>query len=77
MDPLKAQVRNGRLVLDEPTELPEGTEVELVPTDALDALDDEDRRRLHEALLRSQEDVAAGRVVPAGEFLAEVRRAEE
>jgi hypothetical protein len=27
---LKARVRGGRLVLDEPTELPEGTEVELV-----------------------------------------------
>ena len=26
---LKAQVREGRLVLDEPTDLPEGTEVEL------------------------------------------------
>ena len=28
---LKAQVRAGRLVLDEPTDLPEGTEVELTP----------------------------------------------
>jgi hypothetical protein len=28
---LKAHVKNGRLVLDEPTDLPEGTEVDLVP----------------------------------------------
>jgi hypothetical protein len=35
MTPLKARVKNGRLVLDEPTDLPEGDEVPLVPLDAL------------------------------------------
>jgi hypothetical protein len=30
MQPLKAHVKNGRLFLDEPTDLPEGTEVDLV-----------------------------------------------
>lgn len=73
MQPLKARVRNGRLVLDAPTDLPEGTEVELLPTDAWDALDDDDRRNLHEALIRSEEDVRAGRIAPADEFLAELR----
>ena len=36
---LKAKVRGGRLLLDEPTDLPEGTEVELTPVldDDLDA----------------------------------------
>jgi hypothetical protein len=33
MTPLKAVVKNGRLVLDEPTELPEGTEIELLPVE--------------------------------------------
>jgi hypothetical protein len=33
MQSMKARVRNGRLVLDEPTELPEGTEVTLSITD--------------------------------------------
>jgi hypothetical protein len=42
-EPLKAHVRNGRLVLDEPTDLPEGTEVELVVADSWDDLDDDDR----------------------------------
>jgi hypothetical protein len=74
MQPLKAHVRNGRLVLDTPTDLPDGTEVELVPADAWDGLDDEDRRKLHEALVRSEDDVRAGRVVPAEAFLAELRR---
>jgi hypothetical protein len=33
MTPLEARVKNGRLVLDEPTDLPEGDVVELVPRD--------------------------------------------
>lgn len=33
MHALKAHVQNGRLVLDEPTDLPEGEVVELVPLD--------------------------------------------
>lgn len=38
MLPLRARVTNGHLVLDEPTTLPEGTEVELVVIeDELDA----------------------------------------
>lgn len=74
MQPLKARVRNGRLVLDAPTDLPEGTEVELLPADAWDGLDHDDRRKLHEAFVRSEEDVRAGRIVPADAFLAELRR---
>jgi hypothetical protein len=38
----KAEVRNGRLVLDEPTDLPNGTVVELVEADAYAHLDGED-----------------------------------
>jgi hypothetical protein len=48
MRALKAQVRGGRLVLDEPTDLPEGTEVELVASDHVD-LDPEERARLDAA----------------------------
>ncbi len=55
MQPLKAQVHNGRLVLDEPTNLPEGEEVELVPVDEVlasggDYLDDEERAALDREL---------------------------
>jgi hypothetical protein len=39
MRPLKAHVRNGRLLLDEPTELPEGDIVELVHADDVHAVD--------------------------------------
>jgi hypothetical protein len=74
MVPLKAHVRGGHLVVDQPADLPEGSEVELVPVDGWDELDDEDRRRLHEALEASEEDVALGRVRPAEEVLTELRR---
>jgi hypothetical protein len=33
MPSFKAHVKNGRLVLDQPTDLPEGKEIELVPLD--------------------------------------------
>ena len=69
----KARVRGGRLLIDEPTDLPEGTEVELLPLDPGDWLDDGDRAALHDALLQSQADVEAGRLVSAEEILRELR----
>jgi hypothetical protein len=70
---IKARVRAGRLVVDEPTELPEGTEVELLPLDPGDWLDDADRAALHQALRESDADVAADRLVDAEEILRELR----
>jgi hypothetical protein len=72
--PLKARVRNGRLVLDEPTDLPEGTEIELVPADSWDDLPDEDRQRLHEALASSEEDCRQRRLRPVDDVLDELPR---
>ena len=60
---LKARVHNGRFVVDEPTELPEGTEVDLLPLDPGDWLTAEDRAALHRALSASQEDVDAEEVL--------------
>ena len=40
MNPVKARVKNGRLVLDVPTDLPEGEEVELVRLDEVRAGDE-------------------------------------
>ena len=70
---LKARVQKGRLVFDEPTDLPEGTEVELLPLDPGDWLNDEDRSALHRALVASEADVEAGRVIDANEVLRELR----
>jgi hypothetical protein len=70
---IKARVRAGRLVVDEPTELPEGTELELLPLDPGDWLDETDRAALHQALRESDADVAANRLVDAEEILRELR----
>jgi hypothetical protein len=55
MELLKARVHNGRLVLDEPTDLPEGEVVYLRPADAIvgeqaDEFDAEERDALNRAL---------------------------
>ena len=71
---LKARVKAGRLVVDEPTDLPEGTEVELLPLDPGDWLDDDARAALHRALMDSDEDVRAGRLVDADVILRELRQ---
>jgi hypothetical protein len=78
MHALKAHVKNGRLVLDEPTDLPEGDVVELVPVDEVlasggDYLDDQDRERLHESIREGIEQMKAGQLIDADEALAELR----
>lgn len=70
---IKATVREGRLVVDEPTTLPEGTEVELLPLDPGDWLDDADRAALHAALARSDADAAEGRLIDAADVLKGLR----
>lgn len=78
MQSLKAHVKNGRLLLDEPTDLPEGEEVELVPLDEVlanggDYLDEEERRRLHQSIARGIDDAEAGRTVDARQVIEELR----
>jgi hypothetical protein len=70
---VKATVRAGRLVVDEPTTLPDGTEIELLPLDPGDWLDDADRAALHRALAQSEADVAADRLVDAADVLKALR----
>jgi hypothetical protein len=71
MKALKVRVQNGHIAIDEPTTMPDGTEVEVVLVDE-DGLDEADRARLHAALAESEEDIAAGRLYPAEEVLAEL-----
>jgi hypothetical protein len=66
-------VTAGRLIVDEPTDLPDGVEVELLPLDPGDWLEDADREALHEALRQSDADVTAGRLIDASEVLKELR----
>ncbi len=78
MQSIKAQVKNGRLVLDMPTDLPEGELVELVPLDEVlaaggDYLDDEERAALHQSLRDSVAQMKAGKLIDADQALAELR----
>lgn len=72
MRTLAATVKHGRLVLDEATDLPEGSVVELVPADD-DDLDAEERAALHAAMDRSLDDIEAGRTRPVQAILGELR----
>ena len=73
MSPLRARVEKGRLILDEPTTLPEATVVDLVTDDEGDDLTDEKRRALHEALSAARKSAEAGRLRPASAVLDELR----
>jgi hypothetical protein len=68
MQVIKATVRNGRIVVDEPTSLPEGHEVELCVVND-DGMSDEERRRLHESIARGIRDGRAGREMDFDEFM--------
>lgn len=62
--PLKARVENGRLKLDSPTDLPEGTVIELLPADEVfdgnDDLTDEQRAYVHREIIASMRERRAG-----------------
>jgi hypothetical protein len=61
MQPLRTRVRHGRIVLDEPTDLPDGTELEVVLADGGDGLDDEERAELEQAIEEGLADAREGR----------------
>jgi hypothetical protein len=67
---LRARVRGGRLILDEPIDLPEGSEVELVLAREEDDLDEADRARLHAAVDRARAQVQRGETVGKDDFVA-------
>jgi hypothetical protein len=76
MRALKAHVRGGRLVLDEPTELPEGAEVELVAVED-DDFDPEERARLLEAIEEGVRDIERGDHAEGFEFVTQLRARRE
>jgi hypothetical protein len=73
MQPLKAHVHNGRLLLDEPTDLPEGEVVYLHPVDG-DEMDEEERAALHAELDASLAEADAGETEDFGRMMAELRQ---
>jgi hypothetical protein len=69
---LKAHVRGGRVVLDEPTDLPEGTELQLVPLDEY-GMTSEEREALDAALDEAEAEAARGEVTSLDELRAALR----
>ena len=69
----RARVANGRLVLDEPTNPPEGMVLTLVLDDEGDNLDDKERAELHAAIDESREQIRRGEFVTADELLTSLR----
>lgn len=74
MGPIRARVKNGRLIVDEPTELPEGMVLDLVIDDEGDDLDDAERAALHEALDRSADQVREGQILPAEDVMKDLHK---
>ena len=70
---LRAHVANGRLVVDESVDLPDGAEVQIAVVDGGDQLDEEDRARLHAAIGHAQDELDRGEGIPAAQFLADLR----
>jgi hypothetical protein len=65
---IKTTVRNGRIVVDEPTSLPDGREVELCVVND-DGMSEDERARLHASIARGLADGHAGREAELGAFL--------
>lgn len=63
----------GRLSLDEPTDVPEGTVLHVVADDAGDDLDQTDRDALNAAISTSLAQAGAGCFAPAREILEKLR----
>jgi len=74
MSGVRARVENGRLVVNEPTSLPEGTILDLVLDDEGDDLDEAERAARDDAIERAWQQAQAGKGRPANEVLKDLRR---
>jgi len=72
MQSLKAHARNGRLLLDEPTDLPDGAEVQLMIIDG-DELDDEERAALHASIEAAERELDEGQGASQEDLWARLR----
>jgi hypothetical protein len=70
---IRGRVCGGRLLVDEPIDLPDGCEVALAVVEDGDDLDDDDRAHLHEAIRTGQAELDRGEGVPASEVVAILR----
>ncbi len=72
---LKATVRNGRIVVDEPTDLPEGTVLTLaIDHGDSDDMSAEEKAALDAALSKSWAQIQAGHAIPIEQVLEKMRK---
>jgi hypothetical protein len=78
MATLKAVVKQGRVVVEERVDYPEGTELELEvvsPANGVDEdLDEDEQAALDESLARGLENVRQGKTRPFEDFIADLRK---
>jgi len=74
MSAIRARVINGRLQLDAPTSLPEGTILDLVVDDEGDDLDDSERAALNATLSRAWGSVTTGQGRLASDVIEALRK---
>jgi hypothetical protein len=75
MTALKAHMRAGRIIVDEPVDLPDGFELRVYLYDAAaEGMSPEERTALERALERSIAQADAGELIDADEVLAELQR---
>ncbi len=70
---MKARVVNGRLVMNEPCDLPDGTELDLVVADDGDEMDETERAQLEDSIEKALAEAKAGKLIPADEVLRQLR----
>jgi hypothetical protein len=68
MQAVRAHVARGRILVDEPTDLPDGTELCLVAVDDSGELSDDERAELIQSIEDGAEDIARGEYVDGLEF---------
>jgi hypothetical protein len=73
MSRLRARVSKGRLLLDQPVNLPDGTTLDLVLDDEGDDLTPQERKALDGALSKAWRSAKAGRLRPAKDVIRDLR----
>jgi hypothetical protein len=71
---LRARVQNGRVLVDEPTDLPDGAKVELLLLDAAADMDAEERAALEASIRRGLDEADRGELHSVDEVVARLRR---
>jgi hypothetical protein len=73
MSSLRAKVKDGRLILNEPTNLPDGTTPDLVLDDEGDDLTVSERKVLDDAIAKAWGSPKSGKLLPADQLIADLR----